>query len=186
MLKFRTAAISAAAVIGLAVLAGAQVPARPDSAHRGMDRGGRHGDMRGMRRGGMQRGGMRGVRGGEGRLMKDLNLNNAQKSKIKAIHEKYQPQYKTLREQGRAQFESLRSARQKGDTSAAARQRFQQQREQFRQRADALRTQERNEIRAILTAEQRAKWDAAAKHREERFRQRKDRMQQRRGARSKA
>ncbi len=184
MLKLRTAAISAAAVIGLAVLAGAQVPAKPDSAHRGMDRGGRHGDMRGMRRGGMR--GERGGFGGEGRLMKDLNLTDAQKSKIKAIHQKYQPQYKTLREQGKTQFESLRSARQKGDTSAAARQRFQQQREQFRQRADALRTQERNEIRSILTADQRAKWDAAAKQREERFKQRQDRMKNRQGKRIRA
>ena len=183
-MKFKTAAVSAAAVIGLAVLAGAQVPAKPDSAHRGMGRGERHGEM------GMRRGGMRGERGrfggGEGRLMKDLNLTDAQKAKIKAIHAKYQPQFKTLREQGKTQFESLRSARQKGDTSAAARQRFQQQREQFRQRADALRTQERNEIRSILTADQRAKWDAAAKQREERFKQRQDRMKNRQGKRIRA
>jgi Spy/CpxP family protein refolding chaperone len=183
MLKFRTAAVSAAAVIGLAVIAGAQVPAKPDSAHRG-DRGGRHGDMRGMRRGGMR--GERGF-GGEGHLIRDLNLTDAQKSKIKAIHQKYQPQLKTLREQGRTQFESLRSARQKGDTSAAARQRFQAQRQQFLDRVKAVRTQEQNEIRAVLTAEQRAKWDAAEKQREERFKQRQDRMKDRRGAgRSKA
>jgi len=185
MSKFRTAAISAAAVIGLAVFAGAQVPAKPDAGQRGVDRGGRHGNMGGMRRGGMRA--ERGGRGGEGRLMKDLNLTDAQKSKIKAIHQKYQPQFKTLREQGRTQFESMRGARQKGDTSAAARQKFQQQREQFRQRSDAIRTQERNEIRAVLTADQRAKWDAAAKQREERFKQRQDRMKDRRGAgRSKA
>lgn len=184
MLKFRTAAVSAAAVIGLAVIAGAQVPAKPDSAHRG-DHGGRHGDIRGMRRGGMQRGGMRGERGfgGEGRLMKDLNLTDTQKSRIKAIHEKYQPQFKTLREQGRTQFESLRSARQKGDTSAAARQRFQAQRQQFLEREKALRTQEQNEIRGVLTADQRAKWDAAKKQREERFQQRQGRMRERRGLR---
>ena len=171
MLKFKTAAVSAAAVIGLAVLAGAQVPAKPDSAHRGMGRGERHGEM------GMRRGGMRGERGGfgrgEGRLMKDLNLTDAQKTKIKAIHAKYQPQFKALRDQGKTQFESMRSARQKGDTSAAARQRFQQQREQA-------------EVRAVLTADQRAKWDAAAKQREARFKDRQDRMKERRGARSKA
>jgi Spy/CpxP family protein refolding chaperone len=148
-----------------------------------MDRGGRHGNMNGMRRGGMQRGAMR---GGEGRLMKDLNLTDAQKSKIKAIHTRYQPQYKALREQGKTQFQSLKSARQKGDTSAAARQKFQQQREQFRQRSVALRTQERNEIRGVLTADQRAKWDAAAKQREDRFKQRQERMKERRGARAKA
>jgi Spy/CpxP family protein refolding chaperone len=185
MSKFKTAAFSAAAVIGLAVFAGAQVPAKPDSTHRGMDRGGRHGQMDGMRRGGM-RGERGGFGGGDGRLMKDLNLTDAQKTKIKAIHEKYQPQFRTLREQGRTQFESLRAARQKGDTSAAARQRFQQQREQFRTRADALRKQEQSEVRAVLTADQRAKWDAAAKQREARFKDRQDRMKERRGGRSKA
>jgi Spy/CpxP family protein refolding chaperone len=182
MLKFRTAAVSAAAVIGLAVIAGAQVPAKPDSAHRG-DRGGRHGDMRGMRRGGMR--GERGF-GGEGHLIRDLNLTDAQKSKIKAIHEKYQPQLKTLNEQGRTEFKAIRDARQKGDTSAAARQRIQTQREQFRQRVTALRTQEQNEVRAILTAEQRAKWDAAAKERKDRFEKRRKEMQARRGSRGKA
>ena len=184
MSKIKTAALSAAAVIGLAVLAGAQTPAKPDAGNRGVDRGGRHGQMNGMRRGGMRR--ERGRFGGEGHLMKDLNLTDAQKSTIKAIHEKYQPQFKTLREQGRTQFESLRSTRQKGDTSAATRQRFQQQREQFRQRADALRQQEQNEIRAVLTAEQRAKWDAARKQREERMKQRVDRGKQRRGFRGRA
>lgn len=180
-MKFRTAAVSAAAVIGLAVIAGAQVPAKPDSAHRG-DRGGRHGDIGGMRRGGMHRGGMRGF-GGEGRLMKDLNLTDAQKSRIKAIHEKYQPQLKKLREDGRAQFKAIRDSRQKGDTTAAARERFRAQRDQLQNRVRALRQQEQNEVRAVLTADQRAKWDAAQKKREDAMKQRQERMQQRRGGR---
>jgi Spy/CpxP family protein refolding chaperone len=187
MLKIRTAAMSAVAVIGLAVSAGAQAPApKQDSAGRGMRHdGGRHGDMRGMHRKGM-RGGRGQMGRGHGRLMADLNLTDAQKTRIKAIHEKYQPQFKTLREQGRTQFESLRDARQKGDTSAAARQRFQQQREQFRQRADAIRQQQQNEIRAVLTTEQRAKWDASAKQREERMKQRGERGKQRKGFRGRA
>ena len=171
MLTIRTAAMSAVAVIGLAVFAGARVARKQDTTGRGMRHdGGQHGDMRGMHRIGHARWG-RGQMGRDdhGRLMADLNLTDAQKTRIKAIHEKYQPQFKTLREQGRTQFESLREARQKGDTSAAARQRMQQQREQFRTRADALRTQQQNEIRAVLTADQRAKWDAAAKQREERM-----------------
>lgn len=187
MLKIRTAALSAAALIGLAVFAGAQVPAqKQDSTGRGMRQGGdRHGDMRGMHRKGMRGGrGQRG--GGHGRLMADLNLTDAQKTRIKSIHEKYRPQFQALREQGRTQFEALRSAREKGDTSAATRQRFQVEREQFRQRADALRQQEQSEIRAVLTAEQRAKWDAAAKQREERMKQRGERGKQRKGVRGRA
>ena len=187
MLKIRTAALGAVAVIGLAAFAGAQVPAqKPDSAGPGMRHGGeRHGDMRGMHRKGM-RGGRGQMGGGHGRLMADLNLTDAQKTRIKSIHEKYRPQFQTLREQSRTQFESLRSARQKGDTSAAARQRFQQHREQFRLRADALRQQQQNEIRAVLTAEQRAKWDAAAKQREERMKMRGERGKHRKGLRGRA
>lgn len=186
MLKFRTAALSAVAVIALAVHAGAQTPApKQDTAGRGMRHSDRHGDMRGMHRKGMRGG--RGQRGSEhGRLMADLNLTDAQKTRIKTIHEKYRPQFQTLREQGRTQFEALRAARQKGDTSTAARQRFQREREQFRLRADALRQQEQNEIRAVLTAEQRAKWDAAAKQRDERMKQRGERGKGRKGFRGRA
>jgi len=176
MLKFRTAALSAVAVVGLAVVASAQTPAPKDSPHRGM-RGERHGQMDGM-----HRGGMRGQRGqARGEFVKDLNLTDAQKTRIKAIHDKYQPQLRKLREDSRAQFKGIRDARQKGDTSAAARERFRAQREQFQNRARAIRLQEQNEIRAVLTAEQRTKWDAAQKKREDAMKQRQDRMQQRRG-----
>lgn len=178
MVKFRTAALSAVAVIALAGYAGAQTPAQKDSAHRGM-RGERHGQMEGHRRGGMR--GQRGEFGRRrGEFVKDLNLTDAQKSRVKAIHEKYRPQFEKLREDGRRQFQSLRDARQKGDTSKVARDRIKAQREQFQARVKALRQQEQNEIRAVLTSEQRAKWDAAAKKREEAMKNRQERMKDRR------
>jgi Spy/CpxP family protein refolding chaperone len=167
--------MSAVAVVGFAAFAGAQTPAPKDSAHRGM-RGERHGKVEGQRRG------MRGQFGRQrGEFIKDLNLTDAQKTRIKAIHEKYQPQYKKIREDGRAQFESLRTARQKGDTSAAARERFRVQREQFQNRSRTIRQQEQNEIRAVLTAEQRTRWDAAQKKREDAMKNRQERMKERRG-----
>jgi Spy/CpxP family protein refolding chaperone len=183
MLKFRTVAVSAVAVVGLAAFAGAQTPAPKDTAHRGM-RGDRHGQMEGMRRGGMR--GPRGQFGrhqGQGLFIKDLNLTDAQKTRIKAIHEKYQPQLKKLREDSRAEFKAIRDSRQKGDTTAAARERFRAQRDQLQNRVRALRQQEQNEVRAVLTADQRAKWDAAQKKREEAMKLRQERMQQRRGGR---
>lgn len=169
MSRFRTAAIGAAVVLGMAGVAGAQqTQARPDSAGRW---NGRHGQM-GQR-------GMRGMRGDHGKLMADLKLTDAQKNQIKAIHTKYEPQFKALRDQGKSQFGSMRDARQKGDTSAAARAQFKQQREAFRTRSMALRQQEQNEVRAILTADQRAKFDAAQTQRkaqmEARMKQMKDR-----------
>jgi Spy/CpxP family protein refolding chaperone len=182
MSKFRTAALGAVAVVALASFAGAQVPAKTDSAHRGMRAG--H-QMDGQHRG--RNGGARRMEGrGQGRLMADLKLTDAQKASVKQIHEKYQPQYKALREQGKTQFKALRDARQKNDTSAAARQRFQAQREQFRQRSLAIRQQEQNEIRGVLTADQRARWDAAAKERKANMEARQQKMKERRGARGKA
>jgi Spy/CpxP family protein refolding chaperone len=117
-----------------------------------------------------QRGDRMGARD-HAKFMSSLNLTEAQKTRIKAIHAKYEPQVKTLREQEKAQFGNVRQARQKGDTSSAARARFKQQREQFRQRFTTLRQQEENEVRGILTADQRAKWDAAQAQRKQQMEQ---------------
>lgn len=147
MSRFRTAALGAVVVLGMAAVAGAQTPARTDIA-----KSGRHGQMIG-------------ARGGRGKFMKDLNLTDAQKTQMKAIHAKYEPQMKQIREQGKAQFGDMRAARQKGDTSAATRAKFQQ----FRERTMAVRKQEGSDIRGILTADQRTKWDAAQAQRTQRF-----------------
>ena len=185
MSRIRTAAIGAAVVLGLVGTAGAQqTQARPDSAKWGA----RHGQMGlGGRHGG--RGFGRGQGRGEGKFIKDLNLTDAQKNQIKAIHTKYEPQFKALRDQGKTQFGSMRDMRQKGDTSAAARARFQQQREQFRQRSMTIRQAEQKDIRAILTADQRTKWDAAQAQRKQRMEARQKQMKERgdkRGFRGKA
>jgi len=174
MSRFRTAAIGAAVVLGMAGVAGAQqTQVQKDTAGHW---NGRHGQMgqRGMR-------GQKGMRGDHGKLMADLKLTDAQKNQIKAIHAKYEPQFKALRGQNKTQFGSMRDARQKGDTSAAARAKFKQSREAFRTRSMALRQQEQNEVRAILTVDQRAKFDAAQADRkakmEARMKQMKDRGQ---------
>lgn len=191
MSKIRTAALGAVFTLGFAAFAGAQAPAKPDSAGRGMRDGAPH---RGMMDGPGHRrmhARMHGRKGpgrhamgpghGRGQLIAELGLTDAQKSQIKSIHQKYQPQYRALREQARSQFKSVREARQKGDTTAAARQRIQAQREQFRQRAMAIRTQEHDEIRAILTSDQRARWDAAAESRRKKMEGRREKMMQRHG-----
>jgi len=145
MSRFLTAALGAVVVLGMAGVAGAQAPVRTDN----------HGQMSAEH----------GGRGERGRFMKELNLSDAQKNQIKAIHKKYEPQMKQIREQAKAQFGDMRAARQKGDTSAATRAKFQQ----FRERTMAVRQQENSEIRGILTADQRAKWDAAQAQRKQRF-----------------
>jgi len=52
--------------------------------------------------------------------LRGITLSDAEKTRVKAIHAKYEPQFKALRDQGKTQFGSMRDARQKGDSSAAA------------------------------------------------------------------
>ena len=171
MSKIRTAALGAVVVLGMAGVAGAQTQARTDSAKWN----GRHSQMgeRGMRKGG------RGGRDGHGKLMADLKLTDAQKNQIKTIHAKYEPQMKAIREQGKSQFGSMRDMRQKGDTSAAARAKFKQQREQFRAQSMTVRQAEGRDIRAILSADQRTRWDAAQSQRKQRMEARMKGMKER-------
>ena len=200
MSKIRTAAVGAVMIAGLAFSAGAQTPApqdggrgvregevRRERVERQRRMGGRRGE-RGIRGGrdvrgrGMREARVRGMRHGamaRGNARRDrfaeLNLTEAQRTRIRAIHEKYQPQYRTLREQTGTHMRSLRTQGQVRDTSAAARQRLMQQRQQIRSRFDAIRRQEQAEVRTVFTAEQRAKVDAA---RNERARRLEDRAKQ--------
>jgi len=161
MSNIRTVAVAAVLVLGMAGAAGAQEQTRRD------------GTGRGMRQRGAQ----------YGHVMKDLNLSDAQKARIKAIQEKYRLQMQALADQNRNQFRTLRDARQKGDTGTAARAGAQQQREQFRQRVATLREQQLAEVRGVLTTEQQAKWDANSKQRRSRMEGRRGRMKEKRGQR---
>lgn len=120
------------------------------------------------RRGPGERGmaGERGERRGEFGFGRDLNLTDAQKTQIKAIRQKYQPQNQALRDRAKPFMEAARTARQKGDT-AAVRANMLKAREVM-QGGESIRTQEMAEIRNVLTAEQRAKFDARQKEMAER------------------
>lgn len=94
---------------------------------------------------------------GHNKMMAELNLTDAQKAQIKAIHAKYAPQIKAEREKMRPQMEAARAARAKGDTSAVR-----------ADRANArtamgpmqqVHQQEMAEVRAILTPAQQQKFD---------------------------
>lgn len=100
-------------------------------------------------------------RGGRGEFGRDLNLTDAQKAQIKAIHEKYKPQNEALRAQSKPFMEAAKAARQKGDTVA-----FRtniEKAHQVMQGGQSFRTQQAAEIRAILTPDQRVKFDARQK-----------------------
>jgi Spy/CpxP family protein refolding chaperone len=100
--------------------------------------------------------------GREGRgFGRDLNLTEAQKAQVKAIHQKYQPQSQALRDRAKPFMDAARAARQNRD-SVAARTNMEKAR-QVMQSGESFRTQEKAEIRAILTPEQRVKFDAHEK-----------------------
>lgn len=141
MSTVRTLALGALMLVGVAGVSAAQSTAAPRRAEAGSYR--------------------RGPGGREG-FGRDLNLTDAQKAQIKAIHQKYQPQSEALRAQAKPYMDAAKAARQKGDTAA-----FRSNMAQARQVTQnaSFRTQEQAEIRAILTPEQQAKFDAHAKER---------------------
>jgi Spy/CpxP family protein refolding chaperone len=170
MQRINVAALGAALLIGIAGVAGAQ-GTQPPAA----------GKVQGQRGPGMygRRGFDRGF--GGGRLAKDLNLTDAQKSQMKAIHTKYRPQLEAIRNQYKSQFDNIKSLRQKGDT-AGARTAFARIRGDIQSKSLSIRNQENADIRNILTAEQRTKFDAAQAQRKKWMDEHKDGRGHKRGA----
>jgi len=157
MLKVRSLALGALLVVGVAAISEAQASSTPRKSPDGGAYGRDHGDM-GMRDGHGRKGG-RG-RGGFG-MGRDLNLTEAQRTQIAAIHKKYQPQHQALRERAKPFNEAARAARQKWDSVG-----FRTNTERARQvmvGGEAIRNQQMAEIRNVLTAEQRTKFDANQK-----------------------
>jgi Spy/CpxP family protein refolding chaperone len=161
MLKVRSLALGALMVVGVAAISEAQASSTPRTSPDGGAYGRDRGDMK---HGGHARKAGRG-RGGFG-LGRDLNLTEAQRTQIAAIHRKYQPQYQSIRERARPFNEAARTARQNWDSVA-----FRTNNERARQvlaGAQTIRAQETAEIRNVLTAEQRTKFDARQKEMSER------------------
>lgn len=110
----------------------------------------------GGRRGGM---GMRGMGPGmmDAELLKGITLNDAQKAKLEQIREaeRAKMQAEGGRGGGRAEGDSIRAARERGDTATAQRL-MAEQRAKMEVRRDAQITA----IRGILTADQLPQFDA--------------------------
>lgn len=173
MQRINAVALGAALLIAIAGVAGAQVQGtQPPAA----------GKVQGQRGPGAE--GRRGFgRGREfgGRLAKDLNLTDAQKSQMKTIHQKYRPQLEAIRNQYKSQFDNIKSLRQKGDT-AGARAAFAKIRGDIQSRSLSIRNQENADIRNVLTADQRTKFDAAQAQRKKWMDEHKDGRGHKRGA----
>ncbi len=144
MSGIRTFTLAAFAAGALAVSAGAQgttVTPRPNQPSAGVARHGKHAGRMGE--------------------FANLNLTDAQKSQIKAIHQKYQTQFWSKQDEARPLLRAAQTARVNGDT-ATARADMEKAR-QIMQATASLRQQERTEVQSVLTADQRAKLDADRK-----------------------
>ena len=151
MHKIRSTMLALALVAGAATV-GAQQTAAPQNGQRS-ERS--HGDSAKWGKG--EGHGHRGAMGARA-LLRGVKLTDAQKTQLEAIHQKYQPQFQSLRQANKPAMDEARAARQRGDTAAA--------RAAFAKAADnrpqmqALMQQETNEIRGILTADQQKTFDA--------------------------
>lgn len=110
----------------------------------------------GGRRGGM---GMRGGPGGmmDAELLKGITLNDGQKAKLEQIREAERAKMEAAggRGGGRAEMDSVRAARERGDTATASRLMAEQ-----RLKMDARREAQITAIRGILTPDQLPQFDA--------------------------
>ena len=168
-LKFKLTSVFAVAVAaaGFTVSASAQDAAPTTKErierHEKGERGGfRHGEkrMRGGHRGGMMRG------------LHALNLSDAQKEQIRAIHEANRPDKSNMEE-----MRSLMEAKRAGTLTAEQKEQFRA----FRQNARAKREQVHAQVLAILTPEQRQQLELKKQEMKQRREERRNQRRENRG-----
>ncbi|HEX2716684.1 MAG TPA: Spy/CpxP family protein refolding chaperone [Gemmatimonadaceae bacterium] len=158
-MKLRSTLVALALVAGAGIAEAQSAPAQQTPRAERADSVRRDGKHQGHRFG------ARGVRGGA--VLRGIQLTDAQRTRIRAIHDKYRAQYQPLRDQLRAPMDSARAARQRGDTTAARA--ALARTTPVRNQITALADRERAEIRGVLTAEQQKTFDANVQRMQERM-----------------
>ena len=175
--KLFTTTTLAFALGAFGVFASAQTTETPKAdgtkAEKHERRGGRGGEF--GKRGGMRHGG-HGMRGGMG-MLRGIELTDAQKEQIKAIHEANKPSG-----ENKALMDSIRETRKAGGTiTEDQKAQLKQLREGRKSKMEAVHQQ----ILAILTPEQKAQLEAKeaeGQKRREEFRQKRQEMREKRKA----
>ncbi|HLL69891.1 MAG TPA: Spy/CpxP family protein refolding chaperone [Pyrinomonadaceae bacterium] len=140
-----------------------------------MQQGGKeHGEHKGMRGGGDRKGG-RGMRGGFGHFGANLNLTDAQKAQIEQIVTRYREASKAERQQNRGErrgggFDTFGGTFNEAEVRAAAQARANAQVEREVRHARMM-----SEMYNVLTAEQKAQLTAERQQREQRRQERRQR-----------
>jgi len=150
MRHIRSLAFGLMVLAGSAVVANAQATQKPERP-----------------RGEFQQRGMRGPGNPARGLMRGINLSDNEKASLKTVQEKYQAQFKSIRESMKPQLEAARDARQRGDT-VAARAAFEKSAGD-RAKLQSLMEQSRNDMRGALTAEHQKQFDENAAKMKERM-----------------
>ncbi len=169
--KLTTAGLTLGLTMAFGTLAFAQTttPPRPDSgASQQQRRGGERGMGKHHGRMGEGREGHEGM--GQMRLLRELDLTDAQKQQARAIMERYAASTKTQREELRG----LREQKEQGTLTADAKANAKTARMQLAESNKNM----HNELLAILTPEQRAKFETLEKERKS---ERREQMRHRRG-----
>ena len=141
MRKTRVLAFVVASLVSAASVAGAQSPAA-------VSQGARHGMGRGLEGG-------RGTRGG---ALRGMELDDAEKLKVKEIHRRYVVEGKALRESFAPAMREARALRQKGDTAGLRA--LWEKNKPSRDQMQALQVRQQAEIRAALSPENQKLFDA--------------------------
>ena len=165
MSKIRSMMVGLLVVAGAVGVAGAQAPQQNRAP----------GARKEMRPGRERELGQRALRG----LLRGITLNDAEKTRLQAVGQKYRGQFEALWKSARPDFEAARAARQRGDTTAA-RAAFARTADE-RQKLAALTEQVRVDARAALDPEHRAQFDANVARMKERLANRVERWQEGRG-----
>ena len=160
MRKSRVIAVMFASLVSVASVASAQVAA---------PRAGNAGHRMGP--------GMMARHGRGGGELRGIKLSDAEKAKLKEIHQKYRTEAQALHNSLKPAMDQARAARQKGDTAAARK--VWQDNKGARDQMQSLRDREQAEIRAALSPDNQKLFDANVARLKERREAMKDRREDR-------
>lgn len=124
--------------------------------------------------------GMEGRHPGFARGMRALNLTDAQRDQLKAMHEQQREAMKPLMEQHRQLRDQIQQALEAGNADATRIGQLEIQAFQVRQQMKAQREKAEAAFVGVLTPEQKAQWEKMREERKQRMEQFREQRQERR------